>query len=110
MQTSKNHKSLYANKTKAELMCAQHELQQEISSRDQFSFPEPLLDFRTLVENSEDIITLLDSDGVVVYQSPACKKILGYAPEEHVGTRAIHGGRYLSPERTRPGHPRKAVS
>jgi PAS domain S-box-containing protein len=41
--------------------------------------------FRALVENSSDMITVLDSVGVIRYQSPAAERILGYRPEALVG-------------------------
>jgi len=41
--------------------------------------------FRLLVENSLDIITILEGDGTIRYESPALARILGYTPEELVG-------------------------
>jgi PAS domain S-box-containing protein len=38
--------------------------------------------FRSLVQNSYDVITILDVEGVIRFASPACEKILGYAVEE----------------------------
>jgi diguanylate cyclase (GGDEF)-like protein/PAS domain S-box-containing protein len=43
--------------------------------------------FSSLVQNSSDLITVLDSDATVVYQSPSIEHVLGYSPEEIVGTR-----------------------
>jgi diguanylate cyclase (GGDEF)-like protein/PAS domain S-box-containing protein len=43
--------------------------------------------FSSLVQNSSDLITVLDSDATVVYQSPSIEHVLGYAPEDVVGTR-----------------------
>jgi diguanylate cyclase (GGDEF)-like protein/PAS domain S-box-containing protein len=43
--------------------------------------------FRSLVQNATDLITVLDSDGMVIYQSPSITGALGYTPEEVVGTR-----------------------
>ncbi|MFL5730209.1 MAG: PAS domain S-box protein [Cytophagaceae bacterium] len=37
--------------------------------------------FRSLVQNSSDIITILDEDGKVTYSSPSSEKILGYKGE-----------------------------
>jgi diguanylate cyclase (GGDEF)-like protein/PAS domain S-box-containing protein len=39
-----------------------------------------------LVQHSSDVITVLDADGTVIYQSPSIEHVLGYAPEELVGT------------------------
>jgi PAS domain S-box-containing protein len=44
--------------------------------------------FRALVEESSDIISVVDSDGQFEYQSPSLKRILGYEPEETVGDKA----------------------
>ena len=41
--------------------------------------------FKKMVINSNDLIMLTQSDGIILYISPACKKILGYAPEELEG-------------------------
>ncbi len=41
--------------------------------------------FRTLVQHASDIITVLDADGRVVYESPAILAVLGYTAEELVG-------------------------
>jgi PAS domain S-box-containing protein len=45
--------------------------------------------FRSLVQNSSDVITILDEDGTVRYASPALGQIIGYAPEERVGRRGF---------------------
>ncbi|MBP2680480.1 MAG: putative Hybrid sensor histidine kinase [Candidatus Krumholzibacteriota bacterium] len=42
--------------------------------------------FRRIAETTTDGIYQLDLNGVIVYCSPAVEKILGYAPEEFVGT------------------------
>ena len=43
--------------------------------------------FASLVQHSSDLITVLDPDAVVVYQSPSIERVLGYTPAEVVGTR-----------------------
>ena len=42
--------------------------------------------FRLLAENASDMISRLAINGQVLYVSPACKTILGYTPEELMGT------------------------
>ncbi len=42
--------------------------------------------FRSLVQNASDIVTILDADGIVRYESPAIESVLGYAPEDLLGT------------------------
>jgi PAS domain S-box-containing protein len=41
--------------------------------------------YRTLVEESNDIATIIDTDGTMTYVSPAVTRVLGYDPEELVG-------------------------
>ena len=43
--------------------------------------------FRSLVGNATDLITVLDADGIVTYQSPSIEPVLGYTPEETEGRR-----------------------
>src|SRR5215204_694247 len=45
--------------------------------------------FRSLVQYSSDIITILEADGTVRYVSPAVERVTGYRPEEQVGTNAF---------------------
>lgn len=45
--------------------------------------------YRSLIENSLDIISVLDRDGTVLYESPSVKKVLGYVPEEMIGENAF---------------------
>ncbi|MBW4490895.1 MAG: PAS domain S-box protein [Trichocoleus desertorum ATA4-8-CV12] len=41
--------------------------------------------FRSLVQNSSDIITILETDGTLRYVSPSIERILGYQPETLMG-------------------------
>jgi PAS domain S-box-containing protein len=41
--------------------------------------------FRSLIENASDIITILDPDGRIRYESPSVERLLGYKPEELIG-------------------------
>jgi ammonium transporter len=38
--------------------------------------------FRRLIENSSDLITIVDADGIIAYQSPSIERILGYMVDE----------------------------
>ncbi|HYE75274.1 MAG TPA: PAS domain S-box protein, partial [Blastocatellia bacterium] len=40
--------------------------------------------FRSLIENTSDIITILDADCTIKYESPSVERILGYMPSEMV--------------------------
>ena len=65
--------------------------------------------FGSLVQHSSDLITVLDSSATVVYQSPSIERVLGYSPDDVVGTPfarlvdpAEHG-RLYAPARGRRG-------
>ena len=45
----------------------------------------------SLLENASEVISILDEQGIVQYESPASIKILGYAPEEKIGKYAFEG-------------------
>ena len=45
--------------------------------------------YKTLIQYSTDIITLIDKNGRILFESPSVKKILGYFPEELVGKNAF---------------------
>ncbi|HXE58063.1 MAG TPA: PAS domain S-box protein [Gemmatimonadales bacterium] len=53
------------------------------------------LRFRSLVQNSSDIITVLDLDGTIRYASASTERILGYPPTALVGTNVLG---YLHPD------------
>ncbi|MFB3916534.1 MAG: PAS domain S-box protein [Terriglobales bacterium] len=40
--------------------------------------------FRRVVEHTSDLITIVDADGVIQYQSPSLHRVLGFAPAEVV--------------------------
>jgi PAS domain S-box-containing protein len=42
--------------------------------------------FRSLIENAAEVITVFDRNGFVRYESPSIQRVLGYEPEELVGT------------------------
>ena len=42
--------------------------------------------FRALIENASDIITILDAEGIIRYESPSVERVLGYKPHELIGT------------------------
>jgi PAS domain S-box-containing protein len=51
--------------------------------------------YRTLVEESNDVATVVDTDGTITYVSPAVRRVLGYEPEELVGDT---GYEYVHPD------------
>ena len=51
--------------------------------------------FRTLVRYGSDVISVLEFDGTIRYESPASERVLGYRPEEMVGNSAFD---YIHPD------------
>ncbi len=45
--------------------------------------------FRSLIQNSSDVIMICDENGTVNYVSPAVERVLGYKPEDFVGQRGL---------------------
>jgi len=41
--------------------------------------------YRSIVENSHEVVMLTRPDGTISYLSPACEEVLGYRPEELIG-------------------------
>lgn len=62
-------------------------LQEEIKNRRQVE--EELFHskeyFQSLIENGQDIITVLDHNGIIRYYSPSVERILGYSHDELIG-------------------------
>jgi PAS domain S-box-containing protein len=56
--------------------------------------------FRALVQNSSDVITVIDADGTIRYVSPAVERLTGYHSEELVGKSIFY---YVDPEDLEPG-------
>jgi PAS domain S-box-containing protein len=56
-----------------------HKEHEEKSLEDQQKY------YSFLVENSSDVITLIEKDGTIRYQSPSAEKVFGYKPEEMIG-------------------------
>jgi PAS domain S-box-containing protein len=45
--------------------------------------------FRSLIENASDAVTMLSADGTSLYESPSVERLLGYPPEELLGTKTF---------------------
>lgn len=45
--------------------------------------------YRALIENEVDVVTILDADANILFESPALHRILGYQPSELVGCNAF---------------------
>ncbi len=63
------------------------ELRDEIAERERIeqALRESEEHFRSLIESASDIITIVDPDGTIKYESPSVERVLGYMPEELIG-------------------------
>jgi PAS domain S-box-containing protein len=55
--------------------------------------------FRALIENASDGITVVDPDGLILYEGPSAERLLGYKAEEMVGR---HAAVFINPEDIAP--------
>lgn len=69
---------------------SQLEIERQLKDREEY--------FRSLLEQSTDIILILDEQGVITYASPSSERVMGYKPEELVGTNSFG---HLHPEDAR---------
>jgi len=51
--------------------------------------------FRVLIENASDVITTINGEATILYQSPSIERLLGYKPEEMLGHKALE---YIHPD------------
>jgi len=51
--------------------------------------------FRSLIQNSSDLVVILETDGTIRYASPSHERILGYKPGELIGKNAFE---FIHPE------------
>jgi len=51
--------------------------------------------FRLLIENVSDIVTVVDAEGILHYESPSVERLLGYKPEELTGKNVFE---YIHPD------------
>jgi PAS domain S-box-containing protein len=51
--------------------------------------------YEALIENASDVVTILDADGTIRYESPSIERVLGYDPQDLVGENAFE---YIHPE------------
>lgn len=93
------------------------ELEKKVSERtDQLDKSEKR--FRLLVENSSDIISLIDFEGKIIYISPSVQRLTGFTEQEMIGRSGfdlIHSGDREGAENLRkslldkPGIPEKSI-
>jgi len=92
----------------AELQQANERLRAEMAQRKQVEeeLRQRELHFRSLIENVSDLITVINREGVIRYQSPSVERVLGYSPMDLIGRTAFE---FVHPEdalRARSAHRR----
>ncbi len=87
LKRHKEHLEDLVTERTAELSSANSQLRKEIAARieaeDTLKQSEEY--FRSLIENALDIITVLNSSGNILFESPSVEKMLGYRQEELIG-------------------------
>ena len=63
------------------------DITEKLASQEALSTREEL--FRSLIENASDAVTMLSADGTSLYESPSVERVLGYPPEEILGTKSF---------------------
>ncbi|MBR0757109.1 diguanylate cyclase [Bradyrhizobium jicamae] len=48
-------------------------------------------DFRLLAEQSSDMVTRIDLEGIILYVSPSCARVVGWSADKLLGTPALAG-------------------
>jgi PAS domain S-box-containing protein len=59
--------------------------------------------FRSMVQNSSDIVSLLSEDGTILFESPSIETVLGFATDELIGQNAFD---YIHPDDREAVHAR----
>ncbi len=87
LEKYRNELESMVQKRTAELAKANEALQTDITARKQADEAQQQSEkrFRTLIENGADVISLINADGTVLYDSPSYQRMLGYGAEERVG-------------------------
>ena len=63
------------------------DVSERIRARDELASREKR--FRALIEESSDVVALIDREGTLTYVSPSVARILGYMPDELIGLNAL---------------------
>lgn len=74
---------VYEEKNIIALSCSARDITEQKNAEEALRQSE--LKFRSLIENSSDIITMANAEGNIFYGSPSAKKIFGYEESDYMG-------------------------
>ncbi len=97
LQKHRDHLEVLVKERTADWERANVQLQEEMAAR---TVAEDLrrqseVYFRSLIENALDLITVLDSSGKILFESPSVERLLGYRRDELIGELVFE---YLHPD------------
>ena len=90
-ETVKGHSSPWTAADTAQACAVCKAIEAEVAKRTQIALRESQAQLGLIVEHSSDVIILIGVDGVRQYVSPAVERMLGWRPEEMVGSTAVLG-------------------
>jgi diguanylate cyclase (GGDEF)-like protein/PAS domain S-box-containing protein len=100
-QTVKGHCAAWTKADLAQAREVRNAVEAEMAKRASSALRESEAQLGLIVEHSSDVIMLIGLDGVRRYVSPAIERLLGWRPEEMVGSTALLGSRieeFVHPE------------
>jgi diguanylate cyclase (GGDEF)-like protein/PAS domain S-box-containing protein len=90
-ETVKGHSSPWSAADIAQARAVRDAIDAEVAKRTQVALRESQARLGLIVEHSSDVIILIGLDGVRQYVSPAVERMLGWRPEDMVGSAALLG-------------------
>jgi diguanylate cyclase (GGDEF)-like protein/PAS domain S-box-containing protein len=90
-ETVKGHSATWTKADLAQAREVRNAVEAEVAKRASSALRESQAQLALIVENSSDVIMLIGLDGIRRYVSPAVERLLGWRPEEMVGSTALLG-------------------
>jgi diguanylate cyclase (GGDEF)-like protein/PAS domain S-box-containing protein len=90
-ETVKGHCATWTKADLAQAREVRSVVEAEVAKRAQSALRESQAELGLIVEHSSDVIMLMGFDGIRRYVSPAVERLLGWRPEDMVGSAAVLG-------------------
>ncbi len=90
-ETVKGHCATWTRIDLAQARDVRNAVESEVAKRASSALRDSQAQLGLIVEHSSDVIMLFDLDGIRRYVSPAVERLLGWRPEEMVGSAALLG-------------------